>query len=50
MMLPDMFTDLSPTVKKLLDCGIRFIVFVGDKDFICNWMGTKVIYVFMWKS
>lgn len=38
----DIFLDMGPTVAKLLEEGIRFIVYAGDQDFICNWMGNKV--------
>ena len=30
------------TVPPLLAAGIRVLIYAGDADFICNWMGNKV--------
>lgn len=41
-MEPDVFIDMGSTVADLLEGGLRFIVYVGDQDLICNWVGNKV--------
>ncbi|KAI8071409.1 Alpha/Beta hydrolase protein [Gongronella butleri] len=33
--------NFAPAVAKTLHEGIRVLLYVGDKDFICNWMGNK---------
>lgn len=45
----DGLLDMGPTVHKLLDEGLRFLVYVGDQDFICNWMGNKVSFTLTMK-
>lgn len=34
--------DMTDVVKGLVNEGLRFIVYVGDQDYICNWFGQKV--------
>ena len=29
------------TVPPLLEAGIDVLIYAGDADFICNWMGNK---------
>lgn len=41
-MRSDGLLDMGPTVQKLVDNGIRFLVYVGDQDFVCDWIGNKV--------
>ncbi|KAI8337715.1 Alpha/Beta hydrolase protein [Chlamydoabsidia padenii] len=33
--------NFEPQVAKTLSEGIRVLLYVGDKDYICNWMGNK---------
>ncbi|KAI8089447.1 Alpha/Beta hydrolase protein [Halteromyces radiatus] len=33
--------NFEPHVSKTLSEGIRVLLYAGDKDFICNWMGNK---------
>ena len=40
-MLGDWITDYSPQVDLALKNGVGFLVYSGDKDFICNWRGGE---------
>jgi len=40
-MLGDYMNDLSPDVAELLDAGVRVLIYAGDCDFICNYMGNR---------
>ncbi|KAI8393866.1 Alpha/Beta hydrolase protein [Radiomyces spectabilis] len=33
--------DFSPQVVRTLSEGVRVLLYVGDMDWICNWMGNK---------
>ncbi|ORX51236.1 peptidase S10, serine carboxypeptidase [Hesseltinella vesiculosa] len=33
--------NFVPAVAKTLNEGIRVMLYIGDKDWICNWMGNK---------
>ena len=33
--------DYSPTVTAVLNSGIGFFVYNGDRDFVCNWRGAE---------
>ncbi|ORZ14002.1 Alpha/Beta hydrolase protein [Absidia repens] len=33
--------NFEPQVVKTLNEGVRVLLYVGDKDYICNWMGNK---------
>ena len=35
----DMNTNLAPAVAEILNSGIAVLVYSGDKDFACNWIG-----------
>ena len=35
----DMDRDCGPMVEKVLNMGLNVLVYNGDKDFICNWLG-----------
>ncbi|KAI8067888.1 Alpha/Beta hydrolase protein [Gongronella butleri] len=37
----DNIKSFAPAVAKTLHEGIRVLLFVGDKDYNCNWMGNK---------
>ncbi|KAI8369176.1 Alpha/Beta hydrolase protein [Choanephora cucurbitarum] len=32
--------DYSPHVAETLEAGVKVLLYVGDMDFICNWMGN----------
>lgn len=32
----------QPLVKKLVEKGIPVLIYAGDKDYICNWVGNKM--------
>jgi cathepsin A (carboxypeptidase C) len=38
----DWMKDFSPFVADLLDGGIPVLIYAGDVDFICNYLGNKV--------
>jgi cathepsin A (carboxypeptidase C) len=40
-MLGDWMLDLQPRVSYALERGVNFLVYSGDKDFICNWRGSE---------
>lgn len=42
-MSEDVRLDLTPTVAKLLNEGVRVVIYAGDQDMVCNWMGNKVL-------
>lgn len=33
--------SFAKDVAKILEAGNRALVYVGEEDFICNWMGIK---------
>ncbi|RNF09772.1 serine carboxypeptidase [Trypanosoma rangeli] len=41
MFAVDWFKNFNYTVPVLLEDGIRVMVYAGDMDFICNWIGNK---------
>jgi cathepsin A (carboxypeptidase C) len=41
MFQSDWMRDFNQTVPDLLNSGIRVLIYAGDMDFICNWLGNK---------
>jgi cathepsin A (carboxypeptidase C) len=41
MFAQDWFKDFNWTVPELLANDIRVLIYAGDMDFICNWIGNK---------
>jgi carboxypeptidase C (cathepsin A) len=37
----DFMKNYDQLIPQLLHDGIRVLIYVGDKDFICNWIGNK---------
>ncbi|KAK7199595.1 Serine carboxypeptidase [Novymonas esmeraldas] len=37
----DHMKNFNWTIPPLLDAGIRVLIYAGDCDFICNWIGNK---------
>ena len=37
----DWMKDFSPYVKDLLNAGIPTLIYAGDVDFICNYLGSR---------
>lgn len=37
----DWFMTFNYTVPPLLESGVRVLIYAGDEDFICNWIGNK---------
>ena len=33
--------SLEPIIPPMLEAGIRALVYAGDLDFICNWVGNQ---------
>jgi cathepsin A (carboxypeptidase C) len=40
-LLGDWTTDLSSKVIYLIENGVKGLVYSGDKDFVCNWVGGE---------
>lgn len=38
-MLQDTMKNLEVGIPGLLEDGIRFLAYAGEKDLICNWLG-----------
>lgn len=41
MFAVDWFKNFNYTVPALLQKGVRVLIYAGDMDFICNWIGNK---------
>jgi cathepsin A (carboxypeptidase C) len=41
MFVQDWFKDFNWTIPQLLENDIRVLIYAGDMDFICNWIGNK---------
>ena len=37
----DFMKNYNQVIPELLEDGLRVLVYVGDQDFICNWIGNK---------
>lgn len=37
----DFMRDYDKLIPELLEDGLRVLIYVGDQDFICNWIGNK---------
>lgn len=47
----DWMKDFSPFVADLLNAGIPALIYAGDVDFICNYLGNKAwTYELEWKG
>ena len=40
-MMGDWMRDLEPVIPAMLESGVRALVYAGDEDFICNWLGNQ---------
>lgn len=38
----DFEIDAAPKVKDILDRDINVLIYNGDKDYICNWIGSHL--------
>jgi serine carboxypeptidase-like clade 4 len=38
-MLADIMRNMEPKFPGLLDDGIQVLIYAGEYDFICNWLG-----------
>ena len=41
MFVQDWFKDFNWTIPQLLQHDVRVLIYAGDMDFICNWIGNK---------
>ncbi|TMW66308.1 hypothetical protein Poli38472_004073 [Pythium oligandrum] len=37
----DQMLSFAPNVKVLLDAGVRVLIYAGDADLMCNWVGNE---------
>jgi cathepsin A (carboxypeptidase C) len=48
---PDGDTDSALELRPVVDGGVRVLFYTGDKDWVCNWEGTKLLLEqFQWKG
>ena len=40
-MMADWMRNLEPTVPPMFEAGLRVMVYAGEDDFICNWLGNR---------
>ena len=40
-MMGDWMRNLEPVVPPMLEAGLRVMVYAGENDFICNWLGNR---------
>eukprot|EP00897_Mesotaenium_endlicherianum_P001090 jgi/Mesen1/10982/ME000096S10551 len=40
-MIVDFMRNIEPLVPPLLEASVRALVYAGEKDFICNWLGNS---------
>jgi serine carboxypeptidase-like clade 4 len=40
-MMADWMRDLEPVIPPMLEGGLRVLVYAGEDDFICNWLGNR---------
>jgi len=39
-MMGDWMKDFEGIIPEMINSGIRSLIYAGDQDFICNWMGN----------
>jgi len=39
-MMGDWMNDYEPMIPPMLEAGIRVMIYAGESDFICNWLGN----------
>ena len=39
-MMADWMRNLEPTIPPMLEGGVRVMIYAGENDFICNWLGN----------
>ncbi|XP_020215288.1 serine carboxypeptidase-like [Cajanus cajan] len=50
-MLQDWMRNLEVGIPTLLEDGINMLVYAGDKDFICNWLGnSRWVHAMEWSG
>ena len=40
-MVGDWMVNIEPLIPPMLENGVRALIYAGDKDFICNWVGNR---------
>ncbi|XP_020214594.1 serine carboxypeptidase-like [Cajanus cajan] len=49
--LQDFMRNLEVGIPSLLEDGIKMLVYAGDKDFICNWLGnSRWVHAMEWSG
>ena len=39
-MMADWMRNLEPTIPPMLEGGVKVMIYAGENDFICNWLGN----------
>jgi len=50
-MMGDWMKDYALVIPEMLESGVRGLVYAGDQDFICNWVGnTRWVDALLWSG
>lgn len=49
-MMEDWMRNLEAGIPALLEDGIKVLVYAGEEDLICNWLGKPTYTQFIWNQ
>lgn len=44
-MLTDWMRNMEVGIPTLLEDGVKLLVYAGEYDLICNWLGNDIVYI-----